>query len=528
MTVNTANITSGPYAGDDITSAFDYDFRIEDKTQLIVYETDDTGVQTTLTVDTDYTVSGIGVDAGGQVTRVAGALPTGYEWYIRSNYQATQDTAFASQGGFFPDVHEAAFDKLTFLIQQLSDGKDRTFKLADSLDVDGDFALVATAAERAGMYLTFDSNGDIAVTTSPQVLTVDGIYDNVSLMRTASLSTGLMIMTRGYTTAGDGGWAVYYIKPPQAFDNIIDHELANGNVAVLQRLSADNVSNTAAGIITSTIQQDVNDELAGFISTLQTYTAQDLIANTTTHDMTSDADYNLTSTENLKGRVIITDTGVVLTTGQNIVVANTARFFLVLNSTAQTLTFKTAAGAGIAVLAGESAVLLCDGTDVINAMSDFYTKTEIDSMGLLLHVQDQKTSGTNGGNSIAGVQTRNINTVLTNEIPGASLSSNQITLPAGTYEVDASAPAWGAAASQVYLYDATNTTTLVVGTTEFTSGGSPLAQTRSFVKGRFTLAGTASLMLRHYTGSVNTNGLGVAASSGQGEVYSDVQIRTVS
>jgi len=117
--------------------------------------------------------------------------------------------------------------------------------------------------------------------------------------------------------------------------------------------------------------------LAGFISTLQTYTAQDLIANTTTHDMTSDADYNLTSTENLKGRVIITDTGVVLTTGRNIVVANTARFFLVLNSTAQTLTFKTAAGTGIAVLAGEIALLYCDGTNVIEsgvASQDYITR----------------------------------------------------------------------------------------------------------------------------------------------------------
>jgi len=141
MTVNTVNITSGPYAGNDIADTFDYDFRIEDKTQVIVYETDDTGVMTTLTVDTDYIVAGIGVDAGGTITRVAGALPTGYTWYIRSNYNATQLTAFASQGGFFPGVHELAFDKLTFLIQQLQDGKARTFKLADSVDVDGDFAL---------------------------------------------------------------------------------------------------------------------------------------------------------------------------------------------------------------------------------------------------------------------------------------------------------------------------------------------------------------------------------------------------
>lgn len=165
MTVNTANITSGPYLGNDIVDTFDYTFRIEDKTQVTVYETNALGVQTTLIVDTDYTVTGIGVDAGGQITRVAGALPTGYTWYIRSNYSATQLTAFASQGGFFPDVHEDAFDKLTFLIQQLLDGESRTFKLASSIDIDGTFTLSEDAASRAGKIAGFDTSGDLTIVT---------------------------------------------------------------------------------------------------------------------------------------------------------------------------------------------------------------------------------------------------------------------------------------------------------------------------------------------------------------------------
>lgn len=132
MTVNTQDITSGPYSGNDVTTEFAYDFRIEDKSQITVFETDDLGVVTTLTVDTDYTVAGIGNDAGGTITRVAGALPTNYTWYVRSNYQATQDTDFDSQGGFFPDIHEAALDKLTFLVQQINDQIARSFKLSDS------------------------------------------------------------------------------------------------------------------------------------------------------------------------------------------------------------------------------------------------------------------------------------------------------------------------------------------------------------------------------------------------------------
>ena len=132
MTVNTKKITSGPYTGNDVADTFSYGFKVNDKTELTVYETDDTGVQTLLIVDTDYTVNTVGNDGGGTITRIAGALPFNYLWYIRSNYDETQLTAFTSQGPFFPDLHENMADKLTFLIQQLLDKIGRTFSLPDS------------------------------------------------------------------------------------------------------------------------------------------------------------------------------------------------------------------------------------------------------------------------------------------------------------------------------------------------------------------------------------------------------------
>ena len=138
MTVNTTDITSGPYTGNGVADEFSYTFRIEDKSQVRVFETTDAGVETELTVDTDYTVAGIGNDAGGLITRVAGALPSNYTWFIRSNYQATQNTAFESQGGFFPDVHESSFDKLTFLVQQILDQLGRTLKFGDTIQDFGD------------------------------------------------------------------------------------------------------------------------------------------------------------------------------------------------------------------------------------------------------------------------------------------------------------------------------------------------------------------------------------------------------
>lgn len=131
MTVNSVSITDGPYVGNNIASSFDYSFVIQNKNEVSVYETNLAGVQTLLTVDTDYTVGNIGTD-NGVIVRTAGPLPTGWEWYIRSNYAVTQLTSFNSQGAFFPDLHESAMDKLTYLIQQVNDKISRSLRYPDS------------------------------------------------------------------------------------------------------------------------------------------------------------------------------------------------------------------------------------------------------------------------------------------------------------------------------------------------------------------------------------------------------------
>ena len=78
----------------------------------------------------------------------------------------------------------------------------------------------------------------------------------------------------------------------------------------------------------------------------------------------------------------------------------------------------------------------------------------------MMHVQDQKPSGTDGGASVAGDNPRDLNTVLTNEIVGASLSSNEITLPAGKYWVDAESPMYGADQSKVNIVSSAGDTLL--------------------------------------------------------------------
>lgn len=147
----------------------------------------------------------------------------------------------------------------------------------------------------------------------------------------------------------------------------------------------------------------------------------------------------------------------------------------------------------------------------------------------LLHVRDEKPSGTAGGTFSSGVdRTRTLNTSKTNEISGASLNiaTGQITLPAGTYRIEASSPASTVNEHQAILYNVTDTAVTIVGTSERSINGAGAATvTRSFVNGTFTIAGSKVFELRHRCStSFNTTGLGQHVSYGNVEVYAEVRI----
>jgi hypothetical protein len=189
MTINTTNITSGPYTGNNALAAYSYTFRVTTKDQLSVYETTDLGVQTLLTVDTDYTVANLGEDAGGTITRVAGNLPTGYQWYIKSNYAENQLTSFSSQGGFFPDVHEAQMDHITFLIQQLRDSVNRNLSYSQSTDITGlNFTIPLAVASRVIAVWNDDANG---LVIGPTVEEISNAETNAIATAADLVQTGL-------------------------------------------------------------------------------------------------------------------------------------------------------------------------------------------------------------------------------------------------------------------------------------------------------------------------------------------------
>lgn len=142
----------------------------------------------------------------------------------------------------------------------------------------------------------------------------------------------------------------------------------------------------------------------------------------------------------------------------------------------------------------------------------------------LLHVRDEKADTTAGGTASGSTwNTRTLNTAVTNEISGASLASNQITLPAGTYEIDASAPQWGSGHGKLRLRNITDGSDAIIGQNE--ADGDATAGVCCHLRGRFTIAGAKVFELHHWTqnGQV-TEGLGRAVSAGVTEVYAEVLI----
>ena len=65
---------------------------------------------------------------------------------------------------------------------------------------------------------------------------------------------------------------------------------------------------------------------------------------------------------------------------------------------------------------------------------------------------DEKSNGTNGGTFTAGLQIRDINTKISDADNIVTLNNNIMTLGAGTYVVQASAPAFKVNEHQIVLY----------------------------------------------------------------------------
>ena len=132
MTISSENRKAGPFAGNDSTTVFPFEFKVFSADDLLVVVADDaTGIESDLIIDTDYAVE-LNEDQdsqpGGSAT-LTSALATGKTLVITSSIQNLQPVDLANNGGFYPKVITKAFDRITILIQQLHEAVSRSAKL---------------------------------------------------------------------------------------------------------------------------------------------------------------------------------------------------------------------------------------------------------------------------------------------------------------------------------------------------------------------------------------------------------------
>lgn len=165
MTVSTT-ASRISYAGNGATVAFSFPYLFLANAHLVVILVNDTtGVETTKTITTHYTVTGATNPAGGTVTMLT-APAVGETLVIYRSTTLDQQVDYQSNDTFPAETHEGALDKLTLIAQEISTSNSRALLLSEG-DTSTDSTLPAPAANQL---LGWNADGDALQNYSQAVL----------------------------------------------------------------------------------------------------------------------------------------------------------------------------------------------------------------------------------------------------------------------------------------------------------------------------------------------------------------------
>lgn len=173
MTVINQNSTV-THNGNGVTDQWPYTFNIPDAESARVGLFDVATSVLTELPDTDYSITGLGDDAGGEVTYplTGPAITAAKRLVIWRELEYTQDTDLTNQTPYYPEVLETQLDRIVMQIQQLSAESERAIKvtLGSSLNPD-EFVEelqegAAAAAASAAAALISKNNAETAETNA--------------------------------------------------------------------------------------------------------------------------------------------------------------------------------------------------------------------------------------------------------------------------------------------------------------------------------------------------------------------------
>ena len=217
MTVSSAT-NKVSYNGNGSTTVFAYGFKIFDQDDLTVILRNASGGETTQSISTNYTVSGVGSASGGNVT-MGTAPASGESLTIIREQPLTQGLDLVANDPFPAASFEDQLDKLTFMVQQHQEELNRSVKGSKTTTItDPTFTEDATA--RANKVFAFDASGNIDITQEIGVfkgnwgagttyavrdLVKDTSTNNIFIAITAHTSSGSQPLT---TNTDSAKWAL--------------------------------------------------------------------------------------------------------------------------------------------------------------------------------------------------------------------------------------------------------------------------------------------------------------------------------
>jgi len=175
VTISSESIKAGPFAGNASTTTFAFSFKVfsTNGSDLSVVFTNSSGVESTKTITTDYSVS-LNSDQdnnpGGSISTTGSWSPiaVGEKITIVNEPTYTQGTDLVSGGGFFPNVIEDALDRSTVLGRRAKEQVGRSIQIPVS-DSAGTTVLLPANTLRANKAIVFDADGDVGVSVDNYV-----------------------------------------------------------------------------------------------------------------------------------------------------------------------------------------------------------------------------------------------------------------------------------------------------------------------------------------------------------------------
>lgn len=132
MTVSSST-SQATFTGNGIATSFPLPFRFFDNSEIVAALINTSnGASSPLTLGVNYSLTGAGEPendgAPASILTLFSPLAVGFDLFVERVIPLTQPTDIVNQGRFFPQIHEYVFDRLTMLIQQVSNGAARALK----------------------------------------------------------------------------------------------------------------------------------------------------------------------------------------------------------------------------------------------------------------------------------------------------------------------------------------------------------------------------------------------------------------